>query len=109
MEEITKTTLPVGSIIPKFEMDTQIPGAINPYDAVTYIDASHATCLRYRRHLGSYVITLFREAVHGKINIKATLSTISTEDELMASVYGDRVKKYISSILEELIFTRQGH
>ena len=30
VEEVTKTTLPVGSIIPKLDMDPQVPGAINP-------------------------------------------------------------------------------
>ena len=47
-----KFTLPVGSITLKVDMDTQIPGKINPCEAVTYIYASHATCLSYRRYVG---------------------------------------------------------
>ena len=47
-----KTTLLVGSIIPKVEMDTQIPGEINPCEAVNYIDASHATLLRSKIYKG---------------------------------------------------------
>ena len=33
-----KTTLPVVTIIPKMDMDTQIPGAIITCEGVTYID-----------------------------------------------------------------------
>ena len=33
----SKTTLPVGSIIPKVDMDTQIPDEINTCESMTYI------------------------------------------------------------------------
>ena len=48
----------VGSIIIKVYTGNQVPGAINTHEAVTYIDVSHATCLRSRRSVGSYIITL---------------------------------------------------
>ena len=38
-----KMTLPVGSIITKVDMDTQVTVAINPCEAVAYINASHDT------------------------------------------------------------------
>ena len=54
-----KMTLPVGSIIPKLDMDTQISGAINTWESLTSVDASHATLLRSRRCIGSFVINIF--------------------------------------------------
>ena len=88
-------TLPVGSIIPKvdMDMDTQIPGATNPCEAVTYIDASHATWLRYRISVGSFVITLFVLALYYKIKIQDTVATISTDAEFMVTVYGSKSTK----------------
>ena len=70
-----KMALLVGIIIPKVDMDTQIPSSINPYEAVTYIDSSLATCLRPRRYVGLFIITLFGAAVYYKIKIKSTVAT----------------------------------
>ena len=64
-----KTTLIVGSIIPKVDMDNQVPGAINPCEAVTYIDALHAIFLRSRRSAGSFFITIFGAAFYYKSKI----------------------------------------
>ena len=41
--EERKKNLLVRSIIQKLDTDNQIPGAINTWEAVTYIDASHDT------------------------------------------------------------------
>ena len=68
-------TLPVVRLIPKVDMDTQIPSSINPYEAVTYIDSSLATCLRPRRYVGSFIINLFGAAVYYKIKTKSTVAT----------------------------------
>ena len=38
-------TLPVGRIIPKVDIDTRIPSAINQCEVMTYIDVSHDTSL----------------------------------------------------------------
>ena len=54
-----KMTLPAGSIIPKVDMDTQVPSKINPCEAVAYIDSSHSTYLKSRRSVGTFVISLF--------------------------------------------------
>ena len=45
-------TLPVVIIILKVDMDTQIQGAINPCEDVTYSDALYAACLRLMRSVG---------------------------------------------------------
>ena len=55
----TKMTLTVGIIIPKVDIDTKIPGETDPFEDVTYIDASHSTCLSFRRYVGSFLITIF--------------------------------------------------
>ena len=81
-------------------MDTQVPGAINPYEAVTYIDDSCATLLRSTRHIGSFVINLFGSEVYYKSNLQSTVSTSSTEYEFMATFSGAKAAKYISSVLE---------
>ena len=99
-------TLPVGSIIPKVYMNTQILGAINPCDVVTYINASHAAWFRSMRYVVLFSITLFWETLYYKSNPQATVSTISTESEFMAAVSGSKAAKYIFSILEELGFSR---
>ena len=57
--EEPKITLPVRSIVPKVYIENQEPGAINPCEDVTYIDASHDTCLRYRISVGYFLITVF--------------------------------------------------
>ena len=57
-------TLPVGSIIIKLDIDNQITSAINPCEAMNYIDYSHDKCLRYRRYVREFFITLFGEAVY---------------------------------------------
>ena len=74
---------------------------------MTYIGASHATCLRYRRFKGSCFITLFGSAVYHKINLQATVATSSTEADFIATVYGTKDEKYIPSILEELGLSRK--
>ena len=51
--------LPVGSIIPKEDMETKTTGAINPCEAVNYIDASNTILLRSRIYIGSFVIHIF--------------------------------------------------
>ena len=95
-------TLQVGSIIPKVDMGTQIRGAINLCEAVTYIDSSYATSLRSSRYVESFFITLFGSAAYYKSDLKVTVATSSTEAEFMATVSGDKASKYISSILDEM-------
>ena len=72
----SRITLPVGSIIPKVDMDTQIPCATNTNEAVTYIDASHATWLRKSISVNSFVITLFISALYYKSEIQYTVATM---------------------------------
>ena len=85
----------MGSIIPKVNMDTQVPGAINPCKAVNCIYASHDTYLMTRRYLGSFFVNLFGEAVYYKSNITATVFTSSTEAEFVAGLSGAKYEKYI--------------
>ena len=61
-------TLPMGSIIQKVDVDTQVSGEINTCEAVSYIDDLHATCLSSSRYVGLFVITLFGAALYYKIN-----------------------------------------
>ena len=88
-------------------METKIPGAINPSEAVTYTDASHDTWLRSRKSIGLFVINIFGASVYYNMKLQATVSTISSEAEFMAELSGAKDSKYISSILEELVFSRQ--
>ena len=104
-----KITLRLVILIPKVDTYTQVPSEINPYESVIYIYASHDTCLRSRRSVGSCVITLFGTAsLYYKSNLQSTVPTSSTEAGFMASICGSKYAKYISSILEELLLPRQG-
>ena len=76
---------------------------------MTYIDDSHATWLRSKRYVGSFVIIIFGTEVYYNSTLQSKVSTRSTEAEFMASVYGSKSAKYIYSILEEMGFSRQGH
>ena len=71
---------------------------------MTYIDVSHATWLSSSISVDSFVATLFGGAVYYMSKLQAMLATRSTESEFMAAVPGDISSKYISSILEELVF-----
>ena len=100
-------TLLVVSIIPKLDMYTQIPDAINTCEALTYIDASHYTYLSSGISVGSCVINLFMSVAYYNINIQATVATSSTEAEFISAVSGAKSEEYISSILEDLGLSRQ--
>ena len=89
-------------------METQVPGEINTCEAVTYIDASHATCFRSRRYAGSFLIALYGETVYYNSKIQTILATISTELDFMDTVSVDKSEKYFSSILEDLELSRKG-
>ena len=100
-------TLPVGRIIPKVDIDTRIPSAINQCEVMTYIDVSHDTSLISEISVGQFDVTLFGASVYYKRKIQATVSTSSGEAEFMAAVSGAKSAKYISYILEDLGFSRQ--
>ena len=99
-------TLLVVSIIPKLDMYTQIPDAINTCEALTYIDDSHYTYLSSGISVGSCVINLFMSVAYYNINIQATVATSSTAAELMNAVFGAKNAKYISYILEVMGLSR---
>jgi hypothetical protein len=67
-----------------------------------YVDASHATCLDTRRSITGVIFTLAGGAIAFKSKRQATVSTSSTEAELMAAVFAAKMAKYFRSILKEL-------
>ena len=59
-------------------------------------------------YVGSFFITLFGAEVYQNIKLQATVSPSSNEAEFMAAVSGDKSVKYVSSIIEDMGFSRQG-
>jgi hypothetical protein len=55
-----------------------------------------------------FVFCLGGAAIAYKSKLQATMSTSSTEAELIAAVHAAKVAKYLRSILHELGFTQQG-
>ena len=104
----TKMNIPVGRIIPKMSTDTKVPGATSSYEAVNYIVASHAKCLRSRTYVGSFVITIFVVAAYQQSKLQSTVVTSSTEAEFIDAVSGDKYEIYISSVIEDIVFSRKG-
>jgi hypothetical protein len=73
-------------------------------ELVGYVDAAHATDLVTRRSITGLVFTLAGGAVAFKSKVQPTVSTSSTEAELIAAVTAAKLAKYIRSILIELGF-----
>jgi hypothetical protein len=73
-------------------------------ELVGYVDAAHATDLVTRRSITGLVFTLAGGAIAFKSKVQPTVSTSSTEAELIAAVTAAKLAKYLRSILIELGF-----
>ena len=69
---------------------------------VGFSDASHATCLETRRSVTGTIFMLAGGCIAYKSKLQPTVSTSSTEAELMAAVYTAKMAKYFRSVLSEL-------
>jgi hypothetical protein len=95
----------VPPVLPANESDEHLPPFPPPntmYEMVGFVDASHATCLKTRRSVTGMVFMLAGGAVYYKSKLQPTVSTSSTECELIAAVQAAKVAKYLRSILAEL-------
>jgi hypothetical protein len=95
----------VPPVLPANESDENLPPFPPPnsmYEMVGFVDASHATCLKTRRSVTGMVFMLAGGAVYYKSKLQPTVSTSSTECELIAAVQAAKVAKYLRSILAEL-------
>lgn len=91
--------------MPANEQDPMIPDFPVPsslFQLVGFVDASHAACLKTRRSVTGMVFMLAGGAVYYKSKLQPTVSTSSTECELIAAVQAAKVAKYLRSILHEL-------
>jgi hypothetical protein len=92
------------------ELDTTLP----PFprhpleELVGYVDAAHATDLVTRRSITGIVFTLAGGAIAFKSKVQPTVSTSSTEAELIAAVTAAKLAKYFRSVLTELGFAPAG-
>jgi hypothetical protein len=77
-------------------------------ELVGYVDAAHATDLVTRRSITGMVFTLTRGAIGFKSKVQHTVSTSSTEAELIAAVTAAKLVKCFRSILTELGFAPSG-
>jgi hypothetical protein len=75
---------------------------------VGFVDASHAACPRTRRSITGVLFTLAGACITFKSKMQATVSTSSTEAELIAAVYAAKMAKYFRSILKELGHEQKG-
>jgi hypothetical protein len=97
--------------LPANEKDESIPDFPQPQsytELVGYVDASHATCLKTRRSVTGMVFMLAGGAVYYKSKLQPTVSTSSTEAELIAAVQAAKIAKYLRSVLLELGYPQDG-
>jgi hypothetical protein len=92
---------PIDSSLPTFPSSDLL-------ELVGFVDAAHATDLKSRRSVTGFVFCLGGAAIAYKSKLQATVSTSSTEAELIAAMHAAKVAKYLCSILHELGFTQQG-
>jgi hypothetical protein len=71
-------------------------------ELVGYVDAAHAVT---RRSITGILFTLAGGAIAFKSKVQPTVSTSSTEAELIAAVTAPKLAKYFCSVLTELGFT----
>jgi hypothetical protein len=92
------------------ELDESLPSfPCHPLsELVGYVDAAHATDLATRRSITGLVFTLAGGAIAFKSKVQPTVSTSSTEAELIAAVTAAKLAKYFRSVLTELGFAPTG-
>jgi len=100
-----------GPSMPANEEDpnlTDFPAPSSLLELVGFVDASHATCLKTRRSITGMVFMLAGGTVYYKSKLQATVSTSSTECELIAAVQAAKIAKYLRSVLAELGYPQSG-
>lgn len=96
--------------IDQLPLDPSIPSfPCHPLsELVGYVDAAHATDLATRRSVTGLVFTLAGGAIAFKSKVQKSVSTSSTEAELIAAVTAAKMAKYFRYILFELGFPPDG-
>ena len=95
----------------KNEEDENLPDFPSPTSytqLIGFVDASHATCQRTRKSVTGMVFMLAGGAVYYKAKLQPTVSTSSTEAELIAAVQAAKIAKYLRSVLTELGYPQEG-
>ena len=67
-----------------------------------YVDAAHATDVKTHRSISGMVATLNGTAISFQSKLQPTVTTISTEVELIAAVSTGKTCKFLSYFLNEL-------
>jgi hypothetical protein len=75
---------------------------MDPTVLAGYVNAAHATDLVTRRSITGLVLMFCGGPIAYKSKIKSTVSTSSTEAEVIAAVHAAKIAKYLCSILSEL-------
>ena len=85
--------------------DEELPTFPRPKSLSTlegFVDASHASCAETRRSVTGLVFMLAGGAIAYKSKLQNSVSTSSTEAELIAAVQAAKIAKYYRSVLLEL-------
>ena len=101
-------SLPVGSET-RLPEDPQsdlplFPQPADPLILTGYVDAAHATDPTTRRSVTGIVFTLCGAAISYRSKLQTTVSTSSTEAEIIAVVSAAKTAKYLRAVLAELGF-----
>eukprot|EP00957_Ditylum_brightwellii_P174696 13302068-Ditylum_brightwellii.AAC.1 len=73
-----------------------------------YVDATHATDLKYRQSIGGQVALFTGTAIAYSAKWQIIVATSSTEAEFVQAVSATKMAKYLCTVLNELGITQQG-